>query len=188
MRSESGCSKTLHDMKDDDPIPHPDWPVWDALKADLSLGDEAEKVFQGEEDFVARHVRLVLKMKGKEDEVRTGLVEYWRETKIPELQEKAEEARSNYEAVRSRYQAALERLRLSRGLPDEAALDKIQRYEAHLERGLHKALERLQSLQEARGVPSSHKPTVALAVIQTAPEAAGMASFGSFANGTDGGG
>ena len=125
----------------------------------------------------------MLKLKGKEDEIRTGLVEHWRETKIPELQQKAEEARSNYEAVRRRYEAALDRLRRSRGLPDEAALDKIQRYEAHLERGLHKALERLQALQEARGlVPSSHRAAVALAVIQTSPEAGGMASFGSFAN------
>jgi len=40
--------ESLQDMKDDDPIPHPDWPVWDALKEDLSLGDKAEKVFQGE--------------------------------------------------------------------------------------------------------------------------------------------
>jgi hypothetical protein len=119
--------ESLQDMKDDDPIPHPDWPVWDALKEDLSLGDKAEKVFQGEEDFVARHVRHVLKLKGKEDEILTGLVEHWRETKIPELQQKAEETRSNFEAVRSRYEAALDRLRRSRGLPAEAALDKIPR-------------------------------------------------------------
>ncbi len=76
----------------------------------------------------------------------------------------------------------MERLRLSRGLPDEADLDKIQRYEAHLERGLYKALERLQTLQEARGaVPSSHKPAVALAVIQPPPVNGEMGSFGSFA-------
>ena len=30
-------------------------------------------------------------------------------------------------------------------------------------------------------VPSTHKPAVALAVIQPAPEAAGMGSFGNFA-------
>ncbi len=94
--------ESLPGMKDDDLIPRSDWSVWDALKEDLSLGDKAEKVFQGEEDFVARHVRLVLKINGKEDEIRTGLVEHWRETKIPELQEKAEEARSNYETVRDR--------------------------------------------------------------------------------------
>jgi hypothetical protein len=130
------------------------------------------------------------KMKGKEDEIRTGLVEHWRETKIPEFQEEAEEARSNYEAVRSRYQAALDRLRRARGLPNEAALDKIQRYEGHLERGLHKALERLLTLQEARGacVPSSHKPAVAIAVIQNGQGTGEMGSFGSFASGTDGGG
>ena len=81
-----------------------------------------------------------------------------------------------------RYEAALERLRGSRGLPHVAALDKIQRYEAHLERGLHKALERLQTLQEARGtIPSSHKPAVALAVIQPAPGNGEMGLFGSCA-------
>ena len=32
-------------------------------------GGQGGKVFQEEEDFVARHVRLVLKMKGKEDEI-----------------------------------------------------------------------------------------------------------------------
>jgi hypothetical protein len=81
-----------------------------------------------------------------------------------------------------RYEAALERLRVSRGLPDQSTLDKIQRYEAHLERGLHRALDRLQRLQEARGaVPSGHGPAMAVAVIQAAPEAAGMGSFGSFA-------
>jgi hypothetical protein len=68
---------------------------------------------------------------------------------------------------------AMERLRLSHGLPDEAALEKIQRYEAHLERGLHKALERLQALQEARG---ANPTTINLAVVQGAYREPEMAS------------
>ncbi len=131
----------------------------------------------------------MLKFRGTVKDVTEAMVAYWRDEKIPELKEKATKARKIHKSILRRYKAALDRLRLSRGLPDEPALDKIQRYEAHLERGLHKALERLQTLQEARGaVPSSYKPAVALAVIQAAPEAAGMASFGSFSNGTHRGG
>jgi hypothetical protein len=179
--------EALPGMADDHPIPPADWSAWEAMKEDLELGDRADKVFKGEEDFVALHLRQALKMKGEPEEMRTGLLGYWRETEVPKLGAKVELEAANSEAVRRRYEAALERLRLSRGLPDEAALEKIQRYEAHLERGLHKALERLRALQEARGaVASSHKPAVALAVIQAAPEPAGMGSFGSLAIQADG--
>ena len=111
----------------------------------------------------------MLKFKGTVEDVTKGMLAHWRDEKIPELREKVKKAKKVFKQVSRRYEAALDRLRRSRGLPDEAALDKIQRYEAHLERGMHKALERLQTLQEARGaVPSSHKPAVALAVIQNA--------------------
>ena len=36
------------------------------------------------------------------------------------------------------------------GIPDDASLGKIQRYDAHLTRQLHKALQELQQLQAAR--------------------------------------
>jgi hypothetical protein len=124
----------------------------------------------------------MIKMKGSLEDVTKGLLTYWRDEKIPELREKVEKAEKTLKSILRQYEAALERQRQARGLPDETALDKIQRYEAHLERGLHKALDRLQRLQEARGtVPSTHKPTVAVAVIQTPSEAAGMGSFGSLA-------
>jgi hypothetical protein len=172
----------LGQSRDEDRIPHEDWPVWDALKQDLELGDLADKVFVGEEDFEVRHIRMTLKMKGKEEEIRQSLMAHWRDEKIPELRKQVVKAKRALKGVLRRYEAALERLRLSRGLPDGVALEKIQRYEAHLERGLHRALGRLQALQEARGaVPSSRKPSVTVAVVQAAPEAAGMASFGSFA-------
>ena len=123
----------LEDMKDGDFIRREDWPVWDALKEDLELGDRAEKVFEGEEDFVARHIRLALKLKGKEKDVKEGLISHWRDTKIPELREKVTEAKKVLNNVSRRYREALDRLRLSRGLPDDGALEKVQRYEAHLE-------------------------------------------------------
>ena len=98
--------------------------------------------------------------------------------KQEEATEKLRRLRSKQKGLTRRYKAALERRRLSRGIPDDSALDKIQRYEAHLERGLHKALERLQSLQEARtAIPS----TINLAVVQGGYREPEMASFGNSA-------
>ena len=182
--------EALHTMKPDVDLP---WELaedlMDALDVDEKTAARIEKVYEtNEAGFVARHALDLLARKGKPEEAAKSLAAFWRGDR-EDFKKAARKAAGKYKRTLKRYEAALERLRGARGLPDEAALDKIQRYEAHLERGLHKALERLQVLQEARGaVPSSHKPAVALAVIQAAPEAAGMASFGSFANGTDGGG
>ena len=174
----------LHEFKDSDVFDKDEWAIYDALKEDLELEEKhTDKLFKDEnENFAVRHARAMLKIRGNVEEMTKWAVAYWRDKKIPELKQKAEKAKKVYRNIVRRYEAALERLRLSRGLPDEAALDKIQRYEAHLERGLHKALDRLQMLQEARGaVPSSHKPTVALAIMQPAPGNGEMGSFGSFA-------
>ncbi len=154
-----------------------------AVSVDEKTAAKLEKECEtNESGFVSRHALDLLTRKGNPEEMTKSLAEFWREDR-KDFEKAVRKAAGKYKRTLRRYEAALERLRGSRSLPDEAALDKIQRYEAHLERGLHKALERLQSLQEARGtVPSSHKPTVALAVIQTSPEAGGMASFGSFAN------
>ena len=61
------------------------------------------------------------------------MIAHWRDEKIPELRIKAAKAEKTSKAVFRRYQAAFERLRGSRGLPDDAAVNKIQRYGAHLE-------------------------------------------------------
>jgi hypothetical protein len=86
-----------------------------------------------------------------------------------------------------RYDEALERRRLASGLPEANDLDRIQRYEAHLERGLHRDLDRLHDLKAARGAVPPRGPSVAVAVVQTGPEAAAadhaaneMGPFGSF--------
>jgi hypothetical protein len=57
------------------------------------------------------------------------------------------EAREQERKVRVR----VDRLRRSRVVPDGAVLDKVSRYESHLERGLYKALHELQRLQAVRG-------------------------------------
>jgi hypothetical protein len=173
----------LEGRKDAEVLAHEDWPIYDALKGDLPLDEkEVDSVFKGKEDFAVRHVRYMLKFKGDVADVTQGMLEYWRDEKLPQLRKEAKKAEKVLKQIMLRYKAALGRFRLIRGLPDEAALEKIQRYEAHLERGLHKSLDRLQTLQEVRGaIPSRHKPAVAVAVIQAAPEAAEMASFGSSA-------
>ena len=175
--------ETLHEFKDSDVFDKDEWAVYDALKEDLELEEKhTDKLFKDEnENFAVRHARAMLKIRGNVEEMTKWAVAYWRDEKIPELKQKAQKAKKVYKNILRRYEDALDRRRLSRGLPDEDALDKIQRYEAHLERGLHKALDRLQALQEARGaIPSSHKPAVALAVVQAPHGSTGMASFGNF--------
>jgi hypothetical protein len=44
----------------------------------------------------------------------------------------------------------LQRMRRERLLPDEKTLEKVARYEAHLSRGLYKALHELEALQARR--------------------------------------
>ena len=152
--------EALEGFKDADLFSKEEWPIYDVLKGDLELTTkQTDGLFKTEdENFAVHHVRSMLKMKGTVEDVTKGMLAYWRDEKIPELREAVAKAKKVCKSVRCRYKAALDRLRLSRGLPNEAAVDKIQRYEAHLERGFHKALERLQALQEARGAFCSIEP------------------------------
>ena len=162
-----------------------DWSIYEPLKHALRLGEkEANGVFKNDEEpFVARHIRAMLRMRGTVEEATTAIVTHWRDEKIPELKEAVAKVDRNAKALRSRYKASVERLRRERVMPKDVELEKIQRYEAHLERGLHKALERLQALQEARtAVPS----TINLAVLQGGYREPGMASFGNSAIPHDG--
>jgi hypothetical protein len=170
--------ESLDQSKAEDVFDVKEWPIYDAPKERLRLEEkETDKLFKTEdEDFAVHHVWKMLKLRGDAEEVRKGVASHWKDTKIPELREKAAKAKKVLKNVTRRYDAAIDRLRLSRGLPDDDALNKVQRYEAHLERGLHKALERLQALQESRGVKP---PTINLAVVQGAYSEAAMASFGN---------
>jgi hypothetical protein len=168
--------EALGELGDKDPIEHV---IYEPLRQDLQLTEkELGKLFTNDDEpFMARDVRSMLKTRGTLDEMTKEMVTYWREKKLPDLRVKVVKAEKTHKALIRRYKAAVERLRLSHGLPEDAALEKIQRYEAHLERGLHKALERLQSLQEARGA----KPTTInnLAVVQGSYREPEMASFGN---------
>ena len=157
-----------------------DWTIYEPLKHALRLEEkETDGVFKNEDEpFRARHLRAMLRMRGAVEETAIAISAHWRDEKIPELSEKAAKADRHAKALRSRYKAAVERLCRARVIPNEFELDKIQRYEAHLERGLHKALERLQTLQEGRG---ANPTTINLAVVQGAYREPEMASFGNSA-------
>jgi hypothetical protein len=167
--------EALGGMADKDSVEHA---IYEPLREDLHLTEkELGKIFtDDDEPFMARDVRSMLKTRGTLAEISEEMATYWREKKIPDLRNKTAKAEKNQKALVRRYKAAVERLRLSRGLPEDAALEKIQRYEAHLERGLHKALERLQTLQEGRG---ANPTTINLAVVQGAYREPEMASFGN---------
>ena len=174
----------LTEMQDEDRIE--DWSIFEPLKNDLGLeADQTDDLFEDEDaPFVARHVRAMLRMRGAVDEITDSMATHWRDTKIPELRGKADTARKAHQELCRRYEAALDRRRRAHGLPRPDDLDRIQRYEAHLERGLHKALDRLRDLQEGRGAVPPRGPSVALAVIQAGrgePAEALVGPFGSFA-------
>jgi hypothetical protein len=176
--------EALHGMDEEELFN--DWFIYEPLKEALHLRNfEVENLFKNEDEpLVARHVRTMFKKRGAVDTLAESVTAYWRGEKIPELRSKVAGAEKTHRGLLRRYKAALERNRRARGLPGPADLDRIQRYEAHLERGLHKALDRLHDLQAARGAVPPRAPSVAIAVVQAGPEtppADQMGPFGSFA-------
>ena len=171
--------EAMHTMKDEDELPN--WDVYTALKQDLGYEDkELDRLFKnvGDEDpLTAGKARAMLALKGDPTEGIEVMANSWRINR-PTQTRKSGRVSETIRALPRRYKSAVERLSRSRVIPKDIELDKIQRYEAHLERGLHKALERLQTLQEARtAVPS----TINLAVVQGGYREPGMASFGNSA-------
>jgi hypothetical protein len=172
-------------MGDEDALPS-----WDRLcgqlRKALNLREkELDRLFAEENTegpFLARHARMMMACRGPE-EVKPRVTDAI-QTKRRSQEQAVQKARKVYRNILGRYKAALERQRRSRGLPGGDDLDRIQRYEAHLERGLHKALDRLQDLQAARGAVPPRPPSLAVAVVQAAPQQAPedeMAPIGSFA-------
>jgi hypothetical protein len=91
------------------------------------------------------------------------------EEDLDRLRTKVQEAREEEREARGR----VDRLRRSRTLPDEGVLDKVTRYESHLERSLFRTLHELQRLQAARGggfVPPPTALDVDLAVSGADPD------------------
>jgi hypothetical protein len=185
----------LATMKDEDAFEG--WnPLYEALQQALRLEDkDLERLFRGgDEDgpLLARHAREMLAQRGAVEEITALVVGYWRADRAKD-EDAARKVGRKLKALHRRYESALERRRRAHGLPAQADLDRIQRYEAHLERGLHKALDRLRDLQAARGLRDLQAargavpprgPSVAVAVVQAGPEkplTGPMGPFGSFA-------
>jgi hypothetical protein len=165
-----GHLEGLAAMADEDGFPS--WDLYEVLRDSLRFKEkELERLFADEEDegpFLARHARAMLAKHGDPTETAEALIGIWRE-KVREYEAKARKAERHRKSVVCRYRGAIERRRRQNGLPDAADLDRIQRYEAHLERGLHKALERLRDLKQMRGAAPPPPPTVAVAVVQRGP-------------------
>jgi hypothetical protein len=184
-----GHLQALAKMKGEDTFL--DWTLFESLRDDFRISDRAqERILAGEPDDSPFNARLARKMiayvvskKEDADGLLEALTVAWSK-RLDQIREEADGLRAKYRSLSRRYKAALERRRRSHGLPGSKDLDKIQRYEAHLERGLHKALDRLRDLQEARGAAPPRSPSVAVAVVQAGPQNAlgsQMAPFGSFA-------
>jgi hypothetical protein len=178
-----GQLQGLAAMADDDPFP--DWTLYEVLHEDFRpKKDAVEGLFKGEvmTPFLARHARALILLccgdNGELDILQAGLSGIWSE-KVKRLRKEAHNRQAAHENLARRYEEALERRRLASGLPEAEDLDRIQRYEAHLERGLHRDLDRLHQLKEARGAVPPRGPSVAVAVVQAQTEGK-LGPFGTF--------
>jgi hypothetical protein len=182
-----GQLQALAAMEDDEVLPS--LALYEQLCADFSPAkNELEGLFKGAalSLFQARHAKKLIlicfKGKGELDELQDTLAANWA-SQLDQLKRDIHNRQAEHESLAHRYEEALERRRLASGLPDANDLDRIQRYEAHLERGLHRDLDRLHQLKEARGAVPPRGASVAVAVVQAGSESAAaseMASFGSF--------
>jgi hypothetical protein len=179
-----GQLQGLAAMGDEDALP--DWALYTFLLEDFRPDKDAvEDLFRGESvsPFLARHARkLILNCfgdNGELDGLQVGLEAVWAE-KLKQLKQETHNRQVEHESLARRYKEALERRRLASALPDAKDLEKIQRYETHLERGLHMDLDRLHQFKEARGAVPPQGPSVAVAVVQAGREAAAKSEMGSF--------
>jgi hypothetical protein len=178
-----GQLEGLAEMGDGDAFPS--WDLYETIRDSFRFKEEElERLFSDEEEegpFLPRHARVMLAKHGEPAEVAEALIGIWRE-KVREYEAKARKAERHQKSVARRYGGAIEQRRRENGLPGAHDLDRIQRYEAHLERGLHKALERLRDLKQMRGAAPPPPPAVAVAVIQRGPTPdAGPSPFGRIA-------
>jgi len=180
--------QTLATMNVEDAFPN--WNLYEILADDFRLDEDdlLEHLFKGEGEspFLARHAWMMLAntvgTNSDMDGLQEALVVAWAR-RLEQLEKDANSLQVKYKRLARRYKEAIERRRRASGLPESDDLDRIQRYEAHLERGLHKALDRLRDLREARGAVPPRSPSVAVAVVQAGPEtgrAGEIGPFGSF--------
>jgi hypothetical protein len=179
-----GQLQGLAAMADDDPFP--DWTLYEVLTEDFRPKKDAiEGLFKGEvvTQFLARHARKMILLcggdNGELDILQAGLAGIW-STKLVQAKQDAHNRQAAHERLARRYDEALERQRRASGLPDANDLDRIARYETHLERGLHRDLDRLHQLKEARGAVPPRGPSVAVAVVQAPTKTTARGEMGPF--------
>jgi hypothetical protein len=175
--------QSLAEMPDDEVLPS--LALYELLCAEFRPAKkDLEGLFTGAamNVFQARHAKKLILMcfkgKGELDELQVILAAHW-SSQLDPLRRDIDIREAEHDDLGRRYQESLERRRLASGLPEANDLDRIQRYEAHLERGLHKDLDRLHDLKAARGAVSPRGPAVAVAVVQ-APTEGKMGPFGTF--------
>jgi hypothetical protein len=170
--------QTLAAMGDDDA--YEDWTLFEVIRDEFRPNKNAvEQLFKGDvvSVFCGRHARALIRICLKDEceldqlQVQDKLAAFWT-NQLDQLKRDAPNRQAEHESLARRYDEALERRRLASGLPDAKDLEVIQRYEAHLERGLHRDLDRLHQLKEARGAVPPRGPSVAVAVIQASPQQA----------------
>jgi hypothetical protein len=173
--------QALPSMQEDEVLPSV--ALYELLCAEFSPAKkDVEGLFKGAAMnlFQVRHAKKLIlicfKGKGELDELQVILAAHW-SSQLDQLRSDIHNRQAEHESLARRYEAALARRRLASGLPDAQDLDRIQRYEAHLERGLHRDLDRLHDLQAARGAVPPRGPSVAVAVVHAPGE---MGPFGSF--------
>jgi hypothetical protein len=175
-----GQLQALASLEDDEVLPN--LALYERLCAEGSPAkNDLEGLFKGaaKSIFQVRHAKklILICFKGELDELQVTLAAYWA-SQLDQLRRDVDNRQAAHENLARRYDEALERRRRASGLPDANDLDRIQRYEAHLERGLHRDLDRLHQLKEARGAVPPRGPSVAVAVVQ-APREGKMGPFGS---------
>jgi hypothetical protein len=179
-----GQLQALAAMEDDEVLPS--LALYEQLCAEFSPAKkDLEGLFKGAawNVFQVRHAKKLImicfKGKGELDELQDILAAYWA-SQLDQLRRDIHNRQAEHESLARRYEEALERRRLASGLPEAMDLEKIQRYETHLERGMHKDLDRLHQLKEARGAVPPRGPSVAVAVVQAPTETTARGEMGPF--------
>jgi len=112
--------------------------------------DEIRDIAKKEREILTKHKKLDPRITDVRKIIKASLVSYI-DLGLDWLNEQ-------YEKVKKQEKLEDQAARLEAHLPDQAALDKICRYEAHLERQLSKAMDQLEKHQRARLGPNTPPP------------------------------
>jgi len=112
--------------------------------------DEIRDIAKKEREILTKHKKLDPRITDVRKIIKASLVSY--------IDLGLDWVKEQYEKVKKQEKMEDHAARLEANLPDQAALDKICRYEAHLERQLSKAMDQLEKYQRARLGPNTPPP------------------------------